>query len=96
MFNFAELKQPMNLNGGIDEYSFEFKRYGNGVSPQGRKVRYLNENGYDLERERANKFFKEGDILEVKEIYVGRSSSKVEFIGFEGKMFNTVMFEDVE
>ena len=43
----------------------------------------------------ANKCFKEGDILTVKEIYVGRSNSDVEFKEFLNKRFNTVMFKDV-
>lgn len=84
----------MKLDGGIDTYSFG-KRYLTDEKPYGRKVKYLNDNGYDIEREVANKHFTEGQILTVKEIYVGRSSSEVEFVELEGKRFNTVMFEDI-
>jgi hypothetical protein len=87
----------MKLDGGLDMYSFEFgKRYKSDGSPQGRKVRFLDENGYDIQRENANKYFKKNDVLTVKEIYVGRCSSDVEFEEFPNKKFNTVMFADVE
>lgn len=85
----------MNLNGGIDQYSFTGERYKDQKPPKGRKVRFLNENGYDGDLEYAREFFNEGDELEVNEIYVERSNSTVEFIGFEGKLFNTVLFEDI-
>ena len=85
----------MKLNGGIDEYSLEFKRFESDVSPKGRKVRFLNDNGYDSDLEYARMFFKENQILTVEEIYVGRSNSNVKFENYEG-LFNTVMFEDVE
>lgn len=86
--------ETMSLIGGIDTYSL-FKRYKSDISPEGRKVVFLNDNGYDMERQYANQFFTDGDVLTVKEIYVGRSSSEVEFIEFPNKRFNTVMFADV-
>lgn len=86
----------MSLEGGINLFSIFGTRYKNEKLPQGRKVRFLNNNGYDSERERASRYFKEGQILTVKDIYVGSWSSDVEFIEFPGKEFNTVMFEDVE
>lgn len=92
----------MSLKGGIDMYahlsnlSNSFKRYKSITPATGRKVYFLNDNGYDSERETANKYFKEGQILTIKEIYVGRSSSTVEFEELPDKNFNTVMFEDVE
>lgn len=88
----------MSLKGGLNQYTaiLDFgSRYMDGEPPKGRKVKFLNENGYDSEREHAAKFFKTGEILTIEEIYVGRSSSTVEFEGIEGK-FNTVMFADVE
>lgn len=85
----------MKLTGGIDEYSWELKRFESDIPPKGRIVRFLNDNGYDSELEHARKFFKENQILIVEEIYVGRSNSKVKFENYEG-LFNTVMFEDVE
>jgi hypothetical protein len=85
----------MKLDGGIDTYSFPEERYKTSISPLGRKVVYLNENGWDGNREYANKYFAKGQVLTVKEIYVGRSSSEVEFVEFPDKKFNTVMFEDV-
>ena len=89
------MSEIMSLKGGIDTYSRNFERYKTNEPPEGRKVKFLNCNGYDSEREYANKCFKEGDILTVKEIYVGRSNSKVEFEEFPNKRFNTVMFKDV-
>ena len=84
----------MSLIGGLDMYS-PFERYESDVSPKGRKVVFLNDNGYDYEREYANTLFKEGQILTIKEIYVSRCSSEVEFIEFPNKRFNTVMFADI-
>jgi len=85
----------MSLIGGIDTYSMGL-RFKSNESPAGRKVVFLNDNGYDIQREHANRYFSEGNILTVKEIYVGRSSSEVEFEEWPNKMFNTVMFADVE
>jgi hypothetical protein len=82
----------MSLIGGIDLYSLE--RYKSNISPEGRKVIYLDENGYDIERGRASKLFKKGTELTVKEIFVGRSSSTVEFVEYPEYQFNTVMFTD--
>ena len=90
------LSKTMRLDGGLDTYAMFGTRYKSDQSPEGRKVKYLNKNGYDIEREIASRHFNEGDILTVKEIYVGRSSSEVEFVGFPNLKFNTVMFEDVE
>ena len=87
--------RPHRVGGMNDEYSWNFERFESDVPPRGRKVRFLNDNGYDSELEHARKFFKENQILIVEEIYVGRSSSKVKFENYEG-FFNTVMFEDVE
>ena len=85
--------ETMSLIGGIDTYRLG-KRFDSDISPYGRKVFFLNENGYDSDKEYARKFFKENQVLTVKEIYVGRSGSKVEFVGFENEKFNTVMFSD--
>lgn len=86
----------MSLEGGLDMYASFGTRYLSDVPPEGRKVYFLNKNGYDGQRDYANKLFEENQILTVKEIYVGRSSSEVEFVEFPHKMFNTVMFADVE
>lgn len=88
----------MKLTGGIDMYSpiGMNERHLNSDSPLGRKVIYLCENGWDSDVEYANKYFTKGQELTVKEIYVGRSSSEVEFLELPNKKFNTVMFEDVE
>jgi hypothetical protein len=91
------MKEVMSLVGGLDMYAFNFgSRYKSVKSPEGRRVVFLDENGYDIQRETANRYFKQGDILTVKDIYIGRSSSEVEFIEFPNKMFNTVMFADIE
>ncbi|AFQ96510.1 hypothetical protein [Bacillus phage vB_BceM_Bc431v3] len=94
----------MDLTGGLNMYTFfvageglyKQTRYGSDESPLGRKVKYLNRGGWDGDTERANQYFSEGEILTVKEIYVGRSSSEVEFTEHPGKKFNTVMFEDIK
>lgn len=86
----------MSLEGGLDMYATLGTRYLSDVSPEGRKVYFLNKNGYETQREHANKFFEENQVLTIKEIYVGRSSSEVEFIELPHKKFNTVMFADVE
>ena len=83
----------MDLTGGLDMYTF-MKRYKSDESPKGRRVLFLNYNGYDSELEYARTFFSEGDELTVKEIYVGRSGSTVEFEEYSNKCFNTVMFAD--
>ena len=89
------MRDVMSLVGGLDTYSFG-ERYKSDVSPEGRKVCFLDENGYDIQRETANKYFKKDQVLTVKEIYVGRSNSDVEFVEFPNKNFNTVMFADVK
>jgi len=92
----------MSLDGGLSMYvdlskkgELNWDRYNQKPSPEGRKVRFLDENGWDSDLEKARRFFNKGDILTVKEIYVGRSSSEVLFQEIPDKMFNTVMFEDV-
>ncbi|GEM_PF-2358873 len=87
--------ETMSLVGGIDMYH-PGKRYMRGPSPKGRKVRYLDKNGYDGDRKFANKYMKKGDVLTVKEIYVHNCNSDVEFEEIPDYGFNTVMFEDVE
>lgn len=86
--------ESMDIVGGWDEYSWPMQRYESSEEPYGREVVFLNENGWDSEREHAAKLFTRGQVLTVKEIWVGRSSSKVEFVELPGKMFNTVMFAD--
>jgi hypothetical protein len=90
------MDKTMSLKGDIDTYSRNGDRYEGEVSPKGRKVRFLNRNGYDIEKKIANRYFKENDVLTVKEIFVGRSSSEVEFVEVPNERFNTVMFADVE
>lgn len=90
------MSETMSLVGGIDMYSCDFKRYKSDISPQGRRVVFLAEHGYDIEREIARKYLSKGQVLTVKEIYVGRSISDVELEEYPGKKFNTVMFADVD
>lgn len=61
-------------------------------TPFGDKVQYTGKNGYEIQHE--NLPFKVGDILTIKEIYVDRSYSNVEFIEFPNQQFNTVLFKD--
>ena len=89
----------MRLHGGILTYSTVGKfneRHLSNKSPEGRKVKFINENGYEFERNKANDLFIEGEILTVKEIYVGRSSSTVELVEYPNIKFNTVMFTDLD
>jgi hypothetical protein len=88
--------KSMSLKGGIETYTKDGRRYLNNELPEGRKVFYNDTNGMDYDQKRARDYFKKGDELTIKEIYVGKSSSKVEFIEFPDIKFNTVMFSDVE
>ena len=86
----------MSLVGGLGMYSLNGKkRYQSEKSPEGRKVIYLQQNGWDNDQEYANIYFSKNDVLTIKEIYVGRSSSEVEFMEIPSRKFNTVMFADV-
>ena len=84
----------MNLDGGL--FTYTNGRYNGGEKPLGRKVRYLGVNGEKWSRDYANRFFEKGQILEVREIYVGITSSEVGFLDIPHEEFNTVMFEDVD
>ncbi|WP_203334338.1 hypothetical protein [Planococcus beigongshangi] len=86
--------KPMSLIGGIDEYQLN-KRFKSEESPAGRLVYFLAHNGYPSELEHAMSIIPVNKVLTVKEIYVGRSSSTVEFKEYPGKRFNTVMFADI-
>ena len=88
-------QQSMSLKGGLNMYGGFGERYQSEVPPEGRKVVYLQKNGLDHHQEHANKYFNKGDVLTIKEIYVGRSSSEVEFIEHPSQKFNTVMFSDI-
>lgn len=63
-----------------------------GLAVRGERVRFLNENGYDIQRERAADIFNTKQLLTVDTLTVGRSSSTYTFYGYAGS-FNTVMFE---
>jgi len=65
-------------------------------SEQGTKVRFLNEHGYDNQREEARKLLKSFNVLTVKNIIIESWSSSVEFEELPNKYFNTVMFEEIE
>lgn len=88
-----EKQTTMVIDGGVTRSG---KRYNDGKSPKGRLVRYLNVNGTDGDRRMANFTLKEGQVLEVAEIYVDSCVSYVEFGAYPNELFNTVMFEDVE
>ena len=94
----------MSIDGGIEMYMViedfnnnVIRRFNNKPSPQGRKIVFLNKGGYELQREFANEFFEEGQILTIKEIEVGSWSSEVYVEECERNMgFNTVMFADLK
>lgn len=93
--------ETMKIDGGLSMYTtFDLKsqgldRYNIQKSPYGRKVSFNNFHGMDGELEYARKFFTEDQVLTIKEIYIGRSRSDVEFIEYPNKKFNTVMFTDL-
>ena len=66
--------------------------FGDVLAKAGDKVRYLDKNGHDYQRELARKVFGVDAILTVERISVGRSSSKYFFKDVPGE-WNTVMFE---
>lgn len=86
--------KTMSLIGGIDTYKIN-KRFKSEVSPKGRKVVFLARNGREKELAQAKELFVENEVLTVNEIYVGRSSSTVEFEELIDQEFNTVMFADL-
>jgi len=65
-------------------------------SKPGTKVYFLGANGYEAELVDAMKIFLLGQHLTVKRIDVGSSISYVEFEEFPNRMFNTVMFNNVD
>jgi hypothetical protein len=52
---------------------------------------FLNEHGYDVERERAREHFIIGQPYTVKKFNLGGYSSSIEFVGVSGS-WNSVMF----
>lgn len=64
------------------------------IAKVGDRVRFLNRNGYEIQRVKARLYFKEGDILTVAKVDVGAWDSTYAFEGFAGN-HNTVMFEYV-
>lgn len=63
-----------------------------GFLPKGSKVKFVNHNGYESEREHAASVFNESDELTVEMCRIGNSSSTYKFEGIDGN-WNTVMFE---
>lgn len=61
----------------------------------GTKVIYLGKNGYDSEREFANKFLKKEKEYTVSRIDIGNWSSLIYLDEIPGKGFNSVMFAAV-
>lgn len=96
LLNEEDFFKTMSLVGGIDMYSIGNKRVQTEEKPYGRKVRFLSRNGYDRELKEAQSYFRKDQILTVNEIYVGGSSSEVEFVEVPDIKFNTVMFTDLK
>lgn len=61
---------------------------------KGDTMRFLGENGYDFEREKALKVFQIGSDYEVEDCDVGDWSHSVKFVGIDGR-WNGVMFQTV-
>jgi hypothetical protein len=70
-----------------------FKSSGKTWPSKGDKVVFIDENGYDHDRLQANKFFKKGRILTVKEFNLGKWSSSILLEEVPGEWFNSVMFD---
>lgn len=66
-----------------------------GFFPRGTKVRFLNKNGYDSDRNRAASILDTETIYVVENCNVGDWSSTYQFYGIDGH-FNTVMFESID
>lgn len=58
----------------------------------GTKVVFLNKNGYDMDRKRANDVIGENNPVTVRRCHIDSWNSDYEFEEVEGR-FNTVMFE---
>lgn len=65
------------------------------MSKPGTKVKFLNRNGWDHEREVASNFLNIHDTYTVKCIRIGGWQSYVQLTELPTKSFNTVMFENV-
>lgn len=61
----------------------------------GEFVTFMNENGYESQREQAAKHFTVGEVLEVEYVEIGNSSSAIKFKGIPGT-WNSVMFKMLE
>ena len=64
-------------------------------SKPGTKVFFLGINGHTEELKQTKEKFQDGQVLTVKEMNVGRSSSRVSFEEVDG-WYNTVMFENCD
>ena len=58
----------------------------------GEKVMFLNENGYDHQRQQASRIFEVGQVLTVEEVNIGSFISTYKFKNHKN-YYNTVMFE---
>lgn len=63
--------------------------------PRGTKVKFINRNGYDAERERANEIIGTEQTLTVFRCLIGHSRSNYVFDEIKGE-WNTVMFEKID
>lgn len=66
-----------------------------GWPENGDRMRFLNANGHEFEREAAAKLFKVGEVYIVESCRVGGWSSAIKFKGIDG-MHNSVMFSFLE
>ena len=62
----------------------------------GTRVRYTGLNGYDADKEHANKYLVKGNIYTVRSIDISSWGSKVEFEEGPGLFFNTVHFKEID
>ena len=64
-------------------------------SKHGTLVYFLDENGYDGDREYARQYMQKNQSLTVKSVRIGSWSTDVMFEEIPDKWFNSVMFEEM-
>ena len=82
-----KVREYQKANGLLPE--FEVMEYN---LPAGSKVYYLDEYGYDAERETARVFFKKHQELTINRSDIGGWRTEIEFVECPGQWFNSVMF----
>lgn len=64
--------------------------------PEGTRVKFMNENGYDRERERAARILSIEDTYTIDWIEIGGWRTEIYLKEFPNESFNSVMFKEAE